>query len=94
MFRQTLGATHKLLVIFFIGLINFYRYGLNPFFGIGNCCRFYPSCSKYSETALLRFGAWKGIKLTVLRLLRCHPFHPGGVDLVPPPVTKIDKNED
>ncbi|AAO91410.2 hypothetical cytosolic protein [Coxiella burnetii CbuK_Q154] len=46
-------------------------------------CRFYPSCSCYAETALKRFGVIKGSGLTVWRLLRCHPFHPGGVDFVP-----------
>lgn len=46
-------------------------------------CRFYPSCSTYAVEALSRYGAWKGARLAVLRLLRCHPFHPGGYDPVP-----------
>lgn len=46
-------------------------------------CRFYPSCSAYAVTALQRHGAVKGSWLTVRRLCRCHPFHPGGVDPVP-----------
>lgn len=46
-------------------------------------CRFYPSCSAYAVDAITRYGAWKGGFLTVRRLLRCHPFHPGGYDPVP-----------
>ena len=45
--------------------------------------RFYPSCSAYAVEALSRYGAWRGARLTVARLLRCHPFHPGGYDPVP-----------
>ena len=47
-------------------------------------CRFYPSCSAYAQEALARHGAVKGTGLAVWRLLRCHPFHPGGYDPVPP----------
>jgi putative membrane protein insertion efficiency factor len=46
-------------------------------------CRFYPSCSKYMSQAIERFGLIKGMGLGTLRLLRCHPFHDGGVDEVP-----------
>lgn len=46
-------------------------------------CRFYPSCSHYAIEALEKYGALKGIWLTGLRILRCHPFHPGGFDPVP-----------
>jgi putative membrane protein insertion efficiency factor len=46
-------------------------------------CRFYPSCSAYAETALTRHGAVRGTWLTARRLVRCHPFHPGGIDPVP-----------
>ena len=48
-------------------------------------CRFYPSCSEYALTAIAVHGAWRGLGLTVWRLLRCQPFHPGGIDHVPPP---------
>ncbi|MGH3728999.1 MAG: membrane protein insertion efficiency factor YidD, partial [Micromonosporaceae bacterium] len=47
-------------------------------------CRFYPSCSAYALQALATHGALRGTALTVWRLLRCHPFHPGGYDPVPP----------
>ena len=48
-------------------------------------CRFYPSCSAYSLEALQKHGAIRGTGLTIWRLLRCHPFHPGGYDPVPDP---------
>ena len=49
-------------------------------------CRFYPSCSAYSLEALQKHGAIRGTGLTIWRLLRCHPFHPGGFDPVPDPI--------
>ena len=49
-----------------------------------NTCRFYPSCSEYMREALLQYGVGRGSWLAVRRLVRCHPFHPGGDDPVPP----------
>jgi uncharacterized protein len=46
-------------------------------------CRFYPSCSHYAEEAFAEHGFWRGLSLTVRRLVRCRPFGPHGVDLVP-----------
>ncbi len=46
-------------------------------------CRFYPTCSNYALQAIARYGAIKGGWLTVKRISRCHPFHPGGYDPVP-----------
>lgn len=47
------------------------------------CCRFEPSCSRYAHQALARYGPYRGIRLAVRRILKCHPFHPGGYDPVP-----------
>lgn len=46
-------------------------------------CRFYPTCSHYTAEAIERYGILKGLKLSVLRLLKCHPFHAGGYDPIP-----------
>ena len=50
---------------------------------LGSNCRFYPSCSSYSIEALERHGVLIGSYLTLKRLLKCHPFHQGGIDPVP-----------
>ncbi len=63
-------------------LIRAYRYAISPL--LGNQCRFYPSCSHYAQEALETHGLLKGAWLSVRRLLRCHPWHPGGLDPVPP----------
>src|SRR5215813_2883251 len=62
-----------------------YRRYISP--ALGPRCRFYPSCSEYALTALATHGAIRGLGLTIWRLLRCQPFHPGGIDHVPPPRT-------
>lgn len=59
-----------------------YRRWLSP--ALPARCRFYPSCSAYALEALARHGVLRGTGLAVWRLLRCHPFHPGGYDPVPP----------
>jgi hypothetical protein len=50
---------------------------------LGPCCRFHPSCSEYALEALDRHGLLKGVVLVCRRVLKCHPFHPGGFDPVP-----------
>nr|WP_308113921.1 membrane protein insertion efficiency factor YidD [Kineosporia corallincola] len=59
-----------------------YRWLVSPIYG--ETCRFYPSCSLYALTAVQRHGALRGSWLAARRLLRCHPWNPGGVDHVPP----------
>ena len=68
----------KLLLI----LLRAYQLGVSPF--LGPSCRFYPSCSEYAVEAVREHGALKGSALTAVRLCKCHPFHAGGVDPVPP----------
>ncbi|MGE5675761.1 MAG: membrane protein insertion efficiency factor YidD [Mycobacterium leprae] len=63
-------------------LVRGYQKYLSPLKG-GPTCRFYPSCSQYAYEALGKYGAMKGTYLAVKRVLRCHPFHPGGFDPVP-----------
>jgi putative membrane protein insertion efficiency factor len=58
-----------------------YRYLISPL--LGPNCRFYPSCSCYAEEAIALHGSMKGSYLAARRLLRCHPWHPGGYDPVP-----------
>ncbi|MFL0571347.1 membrane protein insertion efficiency factor YidD [Priestia megaterium] len=67
----------KLLLL----LIKGYQKGISLF--LPARCRFYPTCSQYGVESIKRFGAVKGSYLTVKRILKCHPFHPGGIDEVP-----------
>ncbi|WP_440900198.1 membrane protein insertion efficiency factor YidD [Actinosynnema sp.] len=64
-----------------VWLVQLYQRTVSPL--LGPVCRYYPSCSAYSVTALERFGPLHGTWLTLRRLLRCHPFARGGVDHVP-----------
>ena len=64
-----------------LAFVRFYIVFLSPFFG--GTCKFYPSCSNYAHEAIARHGARRGFTLAAKRLLRCHPFTRGGVDLVP-----------
>jgi putative membrane protein insertion efficiency factor len=62
-------------------LIRCYQVLVSPL--LGRHCRFYPTCSSYTYQAIKKHGLLKGVSLGGKRLLKCHPFHPGGVDLVP-----------
>ncbi|MBI3900898.1 MAG: membrane protein insertion efficiency factor YidD [Chlamydiia bacterium] len=65
----------RLLILLFI---RFYQLFISPL--IGSCCRFHPSCSDYALEAIEKYGPWKGTYLAILRICKCHPFHPGGLD--------------
>lgn len=63
-------------------VISAYRFWISPW--LGPACRFEPTCSEYACQAIVRFGVVKGSGLAIWRLLKCHPFHPGGYD----PITR------
>jgi len=67
----------KKIVLYFISI---YRNAISPLFPPS--CRFYPSCSTYAYEAIEKYGVIKGGYLSLKRLLKCHPFHPGGYDPV------------
>jgi len=64
-----------------ISIIKFYRRYLSPL-KKKPTCRFYPTCSQYALEAVSKYGALKGTYLSIIRILKCHPFHPGGYDPV------------
>ena len=64
-----------------VAVIGFYRVRISPL--LPPVCRFSPTCSEYALLAYRRHGFWRGTWLALCRVLRCHPFNPGGSD--PPP---------
>ncbi len=64
-----------------------YQYVLSPW--VGNQCRFYPTCSEYARLAVIEHGVFAGGWLAVRRILKCHPWHAGGVDVVPARANKL-----
>jgi len=63
------------------GVFWFYKDFISPL--LPPACRFYPTCSEYAAIAVERYGIFKGGYLAVRRILRCHPWNPGGYDPVP-----------
>uniref|UniRef100_A0A7C3E2V2 Putative membrane protein insertion efficiency factor n=1 Tax=Gracilinema caldarium TaxID=215591 RepID=A0A7C3E2V2_9SPIR len=61
--------------------IRFYQKAISPHFPPS--CRYTPTCSHYTYEAIQKYGPWKGLVMGIKRILRCHPFHPGGYDPVP-----------
>jgi putative membrane protein insertion efficiency factor len=64
-----------------LALIRAYQLMVSPL--LGPACRFEPTCSRYAAQAIERHGPWRGGILALRRVLRCHPFRPGGYDPVP-----------
>jgi putative membrane protein insertion efficiency factor len=64
-----------------VAVIRFYQRWISPY--TPPSCRFFPSCSEYAAEAVVRYGLLRGGWLALRRLLRCHPFYPGGYDPVP-----------
>lgn len=74
-------AIHKIIQTSLIALVRFYRLFISGL--LGNCCRFEPSCSTYAMEAIKMHGCLRGCRFALRRILRCHPWHPGGIDPVP-----------
>ncbi len=79
--QRVIGFVLRIPSLLLMGLVRVYQLLVSPMFA--SSCRFYPSCSAYGLEALRVHGAVRGTWLTVRRLLRCHPWNPGGVDEVP-----------
>jgi len=71
----------NLISQFSVKLIRGYRYWISPF--LPATCKFYPSCSQYALESYQKLGFCRATYLSLMRLLKCNPFHPGGVDAVP-----------
>lgn len=65
----------------FLGILHGYQKYISPM--KRPCCRYTPCCSDYAVEAIRKHGAWRGIRLALRRVCRCHPFHEGGYDPVP-----------
>lgn len=76
--RRWLRPIVRLPAAGLIGLVRLYQIFLSPL--LGGQCRFHPSCSNYFIEAVKKYGALSGSYRGIKRILRCHPFHPGGYD--------------
>ncbi len=78
--QMKINKISTFFVLFIIWLIRFYQITLGCF--LPRVCRFEPSCSNYAIDALRKYGLVKGGLMSILRILRCNPFSPGGYDPV------------
>ncbi|NNM43506.1 MAG: membrane protein insertion efficiency factor YidD [Chlamydiae bacterium] len=65
----------------FVFIITLYQWLISPL--LGNCCRFYPTCSEYCKEAIQKHGILRGMWMGSKRICKCQPWHPGGIDEVP-----------
>jgi len=72
---------HQVMIAVVLAPIILYRYFISPLLGVN--CRFSPSCSEYAKDTITRYGALRGGRLTVKRILKCHPWGGSGYDPVP-----------
>lgn len=88
MMRSLSACIRFLVTSALLALAWVYRHLISPplhaWSGPAMGCRFHPNCSQYAADALRVHGPVRGLALAVARIAKCHPFHPGGVDLVPP----------
>lgn len=75
MLRKLLELPARILIL----LVRFYQRGISPM--LGPRCRFTPTCSEYCVQAIQKYGVMRGTWKSIRRILRCHPFHQGGIDL-------------
>ena len=88
-FLMMLTSVNKGILLSLRVLHGAYKRLLSPLFG--NACRFHPNCSDYALSACETHGVLRGAWLTLKRLSRCHPLHPGGLDFVPPKKLEAEK---
>jgi hypothetical protein len=84
--RAVLRTVEAIVSLALVVLLHAYRLIVSPILvGLfGARCRFYPACSSYALEAVRVHGPWRGARLALARLARCHPYHPGGYDPVTP----------
>jgi putative membrane protein insertion efficiency factor len=76
-----MSAVSSLIVLPLLAIVRIYQLFISPM--LGQNCRFHPTCSCYAHQALKQHGAFKGSWLSIKRIVKCQPMHPGGIDNVP-----------